>query len=336
VVSIYYVPSSSAAQWLECVCTTAKNQGGNIAMTRITRADLPIILERYALGEFRDFKTFPHGAGQTTILLETSLGKNVLRYYQNRSREHVYFEAQLLHFLRSRNYPVPAVVKTRDGSSIGFREDKPYMILEFVDGMPGKDPNKVFDRTEAAAVTKAVAELHNLTQNHRLADCEDREVYDAAYCRRQFQKKHHRLLGTEKETWFKYELDRLQFPASLPQGICHADLNYGNFLFRDGNVIAVLDFDMSMYTHLIYDIASLMYWWTMPSHRNFRHDEAIFIVTEYSKWRKINRRERKHIYDALKLIVLLGISWSDDADFENERARVELLNSMTRENFVPP
>jgi homoserine kinase type II len=229
---------------------------------------------------------------------------------------------------------VPTVVKNRNGSYIGLHKEKPYLILKFIDGMPGKDPNEVFDWNEAAAVTKAVADLHAITQDRRLADCDAREVYDAAYCWRQFQKKHHRMLGTENGTWFKYELDQLQFPASLPQGICHADLNYGNFLFRDGRVTAVLDFDMSMYTYLIYDIGSLIYWWTMPSHGSFRHDAAISLVAEYSKWRELSTEEKRHIYDALKLIILLGISWSDEADFENEKARVELLNSITRGKFV--
>jgi homoserine kinase type II len=303
-------------------------------MALITKADLPIILEKYTLGELRDCKPFSNGAGQTTLLLQTSKGQCVLRSYQNRSAEHVWFEVQLLNFLRSAHYPVPSVIGTRTGSLVAEHKGKPCIILEFIDATPGQDPNQAFDRNEAAAVAKAVAELHNLTQNQHLPHCESREVYDPAYCWCQFQRKHHGLLGTENGAWLKYELDHLEFPASLAHGICHADLNYGNFLFRDGKVVAVLDFDMSLCTYLIYDIGSLIYWWTMPPQGSFRHDDAIYIVTEYSRWREITAQERRHIYDALKLIILLGISWSDESEFESERAKIELLNSITREHFV--
>lgn len=305
-------------------------------MAPITRADLPIIVEEYALGEFWDFKPFSNGAGQTTLLLETSNGKSVLRYYDNRSAEHVRCEVQLLNFLRSAHYPVPSVVQTRCGSFIAEHNGKPYIILEFIDAAPGRDPNQAFDQREAAAVVRKVAELHHLTQNQRpVAYCRNREVYDPAYCWHQFQRKHHRLLGTGNGKWFKYELDHLEFPAPLAHGICHADLNYGNFLFRDGNVVAVLDFDMSFWTYLIYDIGSLIYWWTMPPQGTFRHDDAMYMVTEYSRWRGITAQERRHIYDALKLIILLGISWSDEAELESQRAKIESLNSITREHFVP-
>ena len=36
----------------------------------------------------------------------------------------------------------------------------------------------------------------------------------------------------------------------MPKGLCHADLNYGNFLFKNAKIAAVLDFDMSVFTFL--------------------------------------------------------------------------------------
>jgi hypothetical protein len=56
-------------------------------------------------------------------------------------------------------------------------------------------------------------------------------------------------------------------------------------------------------------------------------------VKEYSKSRKLNLTEKKYIYDALKLIILLGICWSDESDFEQEKKKIDYLNSLSRENF---
>ncbi|MDD2717779.1 MAG: homoserine kinase [Candidatus Wallbacteria bacterium] len=302
--------------------------------TTISEADLPNILTDYDLGEYRGFKTFANGAGQTTLLLETSAGKFVLRYYENRPQKHVFFEIQLLNYLRSVNFPVPAILKNRSGELFGTYKEKPFIIIEFVEGEHGENPNDIFDGKEVAEVIKAVASLHNLTKNYTPEYFKDREIFDVAYCWKEFVNKHSLLAKSEKGKWFKAELDKLEFPASLPKGLCHADLNYGNFLFKNGKIVAVLDFDMSFYTYLIYDIASLIYWWTWPPGMKVKEKQAAQIVSEYSKSRELSKEERMHIYDTLKLIILLGISWSEEGDFENEKEKIEFLNSMGRINFM--
>src|ERR1700753_785241 len=104
------------------------------AKQTITEEAFPKILTSYNLGEYKGFKTFANGAGQTTILLETATGKSVLRYYENRSHEHVEFEIKLFEYLREKSYPVPKVIKTSSGNSYGMYKDKPYLILEFIEG----------------------------------------------------------------------------------------------------------------------------------------------------------------------------------------------------------
>jgi homoserine kinase type II len=306
------------------------------AKTTISEIDLPKILAEYDLGEYQSFKTFANGAGQTTLLLETSTGKFVLRYYENRPLKHVLFEVQLFSYLQDKKFPVPAVIKNRSGEFFSVYKEKPYIVIEFVEGEHGKNPNDFFNPAEVAEVIKSVAQLHNLTIDYYPEYFKDREPFDVAYCWKEFEKKHPHLIESEKEKWFKSELDKLEFPVTLPKGLCHADLNYGNFLFRNGKIVAVLDFDMSFYTYLIYDIASLIYWWAWPPEKNFEENRAIQIVDEYSKSRELSAEERTHIYDALKLIILLGISWSEEGDFEKEKAKIELLNLNGREKFLQP
>lgn len=302
--------------------------------TTISEKDLPAILTNYNLGDYRSFKTFANGAGQTTLLLETSKGKFVLRYYENRTDAHVDFEVQLFNFLRNKNYPVPAIIKNRSNKFSSKYKDKPYIIIEFIEGEHGKNPNDFFDVEQAAEVVEAIALLHNLTKDYQPDYFSTREPFDVKYCWREFQEKHPYLVETEKGKWFKTELDKLEFPAEMPKGLCHADLNYGNFLFRERKVVAVLDFDMSFYTFLIYDIASLIYWWALPPEKDFRENEASIIVSEYEKHRSLSESERMHIFDALKLIILLGISWSEEGDFEHEKSKIESLNLIGRADFL--
>ena len=178
-----------------------------------------------------------------------------------------------------------------------------------------------------------MARLHSLTQNYNPSSVNDREELDAAYCLREYKKRERTKDKEARETWLKRRLGELEFPADLSRGICHADLNYGNFLFRDGSIAAVLDFDVSFHTFVIYDVASLLYWWGGSLKSGFNAERASFIVRQYSQHRPLSEPEKKHIYDALKLITLLGMGWSEEGDFEESEKSIERLTTLGRDGF---
>ncbi|MBI2109431.1 MAG: phosphotransferase [Parcubacteria group bacterium] len=301
--------------------------------TTINENDFLEILSNYDVGEYCGYETFGSGAGQTTVLLKTTEGKFVLRYYENRTKKHVAFEVQLINFLQDSNYPVLSIIKNRTGDFFGIYKEKPYMITAFIEGTHGQNPNDAFNKTEIAEVIKLIAQLHNITKNNELEFFKDREPFDADYCLRIYCKQNRTESLPKREQWLKNELEDIQLPNSMPKGICHADLNYSNFLFKGKDIVAVLDFDMSFYFYLIYDVAGLIYWWAFPPKRGFKEYEAAFIIEEYIKYRVLDTEERLHIFDALKLIILLGISWGEEGDFESEKEKIKFLNTMGREEF---
>ncbi|MEK9179371.1 MAG: hypothetical protein AAB893_02795, partial [Patescibacteria group bacterium] len=99
-------------------------------------------------------------------------------------------------------------------------------------------------------------------------------------------------------------------------------------------IVGVVDFDISFYTYFIYDIAAIIYWWAWPPKTGFNVEKMQFVLKEYSKNRKLNKIEIEHIYDALKLIILLGISWSSEEDFEQDKRKIEYLNLIGKDKFV--
>lgn len=289
---------------------------------------LRAILANYEVGTLTAFRHFDHGAGQTTLLLKTSQRDVVLRLYENRSIGHVNFEVQLIEFLLGRGYPVPVILEDRAGRRLGIHRDRPYVLLEFVDGEHCQKPNAGVDGAALSAIIRAVAHLHNLTSGTTLPFAAERPPFDQTYCWQQFQRKHEPVIGPSEGLRFRAMLDALEFPAGLPLGICHADLNHGNFLLSGGAVNAVLDFDMSFYGYLIYDLASLIYWWAMPPDEPLRTDTARLILSEYRKHRPLLDVEAAHIVDALKLIVLLGIAWGDHSDVRAGLDHVDQLSAL--------
>ena len=83
--------------------------------TELSRSDFTEILSNYTLGEYRDSQPVTAGTVQTNFLLQTTKGKSVFRYYENRSKDSVLFEVYLIKYLRNKNYPCPAPFKSKYG-----------------------------------------------------------------------------------------------------------------------------------------------------------------------------------------------------------------------------
>lgn len=303
-------------------------------MKSLTEEDLREILAGYNLGAFQSCMRFAHGAVQTTLLIETSTTFAVLRYFENRSIEHVRYEIRALSYLHAAGLPVPVVVSNRVGNPTGMLHGKPFVIVEYIAGAQGSNPNITFVEQEAMAVVRTVAQLHLATLNLAPNFFGARTPFDVAYCWNEFQARHPHWIDDEKGRWFQRELETIDLPLALPHGLCHADLNYGNFLFQDGEVAAILDFDMSFIAPLVYDIASLIYWWAWPPCMSMKSREAVLVVGTYAALRPLREGEPALIYDALKLITLLGLSWSDDSDYGETKARIDCLNGMGRLGFL--
>jgi homoserine kinase type II len=303
-------------------------------MSSLTETDLREILAGYDLGAYHGCRRFAHGAVQTTLLIETSAGRVVLRVFENRSLDHVRFEICALRYLRDAGLPVPAIIPNRAGSEMGMLLGKPFVIVEYIAGAHGHNPNTTFVAHEAMAIVRIVARLHIATQGLATNVFGPRMPLDAAYCRATFAQHHSHWLQMEKGRWFDAELATVDLPVTLPDGLCHADLNYGNFLFRAGAVAAMLDFDMSFVGPLVYDVANLIYWWAWPPGMPMKPAESALIVGEYMKLRALRADEQWHLFDALKLITLLGLSWSDDSDYEDTQSRIDCLNGMGRAGLL--
>ncbi len=134
--------------------------------------------------------------------------------------------------------------------------------------------------------------------------------------------------------WLRGELDTVQLPADLPKGVCHRDSNPTNFLYENGEISAVLDFDQAGFTWLLFDVAQMIYWWAWPNKGNIELNKARDLVTRYELVRKLHNVEREHLFDALKMVHLVGIGWFLSSDsFSNDKRRVVDLNVLGRDEF---
>jgi len=172
--------------------------------TELSRNDFTEILSNYTLGEYRDSQPVTAGTVQTNFLLQTTKGKSVFRYYENRSKDSVLFEVYLIKYLRNKNYPCPAPFKSKYGTYVDIYNKKPYVIFEFIEGHHIEEP----DENQRKQLIRKVAELQNITKNYRPLSKAHRWNYSIELCKELARKEAQKIAtpnARKKLTWFESE-----------------------------------------------------------------------------------------------------------------------------------
>ena len=299
--------------------------------TEISHQDFVYILSYYDLGAFIQASPITAGTVQTNYFLHTTQGKFVLRYYENRTKESVLFETDLLTYLKTHRYPCPTPLKNQQGNCVGIFHCKPYVLFEFMTGRHISHPN---ERQKQQLIQK-VAELQSLTQQYQPRYMAHRWHYDVDLCRTLAQTKAKRIntkSAYKKLAWLENELAALDLPESHPKGICHCDFHFSNVLFQNDQFAALLDFDDANYTFLQFDLVGLIDSWAWP-HTNdtLNMAEARRIVQTYMTCRPLSQMEQHHLFDVYKLSILFDCVWffaRGDADDFYEKRKIAFLKNV--------
>lgn len=314
--------------------------------SHFSEADFIEILLAYELGTLKASQSLTTGTVQTNYRLQTTRGRYVFRFYENRPLGSVLFESHLIQYLTAHQYPCPAAFPNRQGAFVGSYREKPYLLFEFVEG----EHLERLTADQKSQLIQKVAELHLITQAYEPRYQDHRWNYDGVLCRRLAQDTAAKLdppTARAKLAWFEAELAALDLPDSLPKGICHCDFDLSNILFQDGQFKALLDFDDANYTYLIFDLAGLINPFVPPfdwdSWSAFDPDadvldfrESKTVVQEYSHQRPLTDVEKAHLFDVYKLTVLFDCIWyfarGALPDFYEKR-KLDALNRLGRSGF---
>lgn len=303
--------------------------------SEFSKSDFIQILSDYDLGQYQGSYPLSEGTVQTNYKVTTLEGAFVFRCYESRSYESVLFEVNLIQYLRKRDYPCPALFKNRHRQAISIYKGKPCVFFQFIEGQHIETLN-THQRNE---VIKQVATLQRITKNYHPAYKKFRWNYGVELCETLAQAKTQQI-GTEnarkKLLWYTNELRNLQLPKSLPKGICHCDFHFSNILFKADIFTALLDFDDANYTYLVFDVVSLIDSWAWSHEQPFSFSKARVILEAYSHHRQLNANEKRHVFDMLKLQIMLDCIWYFERGLANdffEKRKIEYLDTIGREAF---
>ncbi len=233
--------------------------------------DLAIVLSRYDIGAIERISDYRKGSRRAAkMLVGASKGKFLLkrRAHGNDVLAQVEYAHEVQNRLKEHGFPVAGLVETIDGNTFVEHDNRIYELFRFIYG-------KRFDKSNPAAAEsgRVLAHFHNILREFHLEPAVKKisfhqgenffavitEVHDILV-KHEKPEHHEGMLDTVAFLREQYEtaytmVESVGF-STLPTSIVHGDWHPGNTLYKDGEIIAVIDFDSLRICPRITDIAN--------------------------------------------------------------------------------
>ena len=240
---------------------------------KLTAEELAIVLSHYDLGLVQEVREFARGSHRAAkLVVRTNRGRYLLkRRPQGRTDPYrVAFAHELQPFLLQKHFPLPHLIGTKEGNHSMVRlGDSVCEVFEFIDGEP-------YDQSLLATYEsgKMLGLYHSVVADyHPRWKPPSGHYHNAPVIRQYLQGIPDRLaeITAGKRTIGEVRPvadELLQFydraaEAAEQQGlleweaqIVHSDWHPGNMLFKEGHVVAVIDYDAARVQPRAMDVAN--------------------------------------------------------------------------------
>lgn len=242
----------------------------------------------------------------------------IVRHYRRTgSAADVTFELAAVDHLATVGFPTPAVIKAADGACFDVVDGRFAAMFAYVAGTrPPSRPGGFgsYDLGLGVELGALLGRLHRTTWGIDFPGARQergdpmRRIGEFLAAGRNDR----RLRAVTGMPAFLDGLERVcgSVPSGLPRGLVHADINESNVLVGDdGRLTALLDFDDCLYSHLVYDLCSLISTWGLDEDRMLDLERGRALVDAYDGVRPLSAAERAHL--PLFLLVYLGASGAE-------------------------
>ena len=232
--------------------------------------DLVIVLSRFNIGAIEKIADYRKGSRRAAkMIVVTSMGQYLLkrRACGRDGRAQVDFAHAVQRRLSEHRFPVAGLIETVDGETLVEHNGRIYELFRFIRG------NR-FDKSNPAAAEsgRVLAHFHDILRefpnelesknSFHLNMSFVSKIGDVA-SRLTLHEPSDQLEGIESSVEYlqsQYEnaftkVESVDF-SSLPTSIVHSDWHPGNMLYKDGEIIAVIDFDSLKVSPRVSDIAN--------------------------------------------------------------------------------
>lgn len=319
-----------AAFYASYGCINMKNWEG----LSLGRNAIAKILENYPVGSLTTLERLerPEAEAPINYIITTQKGRYFLKQYRLKEVSDDHF--RLLKFLETRRYPCVRLISTKDGSLNTSYRGRTFALFNYVDGKQIYD----LDYKSAYLLGKYLGRLHRITSGFKaspaLADRKYLTLLFKRVTRIKIPRKAKPIIA-----FISAGLPKTAVPKGTPVGTCHSEFTSDHALYKNGKIIAVIDWDGAGRDYMIHDLGSCLY-------SAFRYDKGKFvpdfnalsgILAGYESERRLTKWEREHIYEALMFGVFKNAIWSlsqEKIDWKcGELKIVDAIAQLNRETF---
>lgn len=274
------------------------------------------IFQQYGLN-YVSYKLATSGIENTTLIVETTNNKYVLRVYRQakKSTNDIIQEVEYTQYLRSNGISVPKVIKNSKNKYVTeFEENSTIwqlILMEFIDGEhPTEYSHELLKEIANVQATMHILsskylsqgdeELSELVEDYFIKQINTNQIQDARL--KQF---------LNRAINFNLKLDK-----NLPKGYCHLDYDIDNIMSKNNKIAAILDFDDLAFAPFVVCLAYTL-WHVLYSNGETK---MYGYLAEYERFRKLNDLEKSYMYKIIlfrhyvisSLKILIGHTENED------------------------
>jgi homoserine kinase type II len=249
------------------------------------------------------------------LLVEADGERLILRRYGVTPPEEVRWELALLDHLLAHGFPTIAPQRRADGGKLSAFGGKPAILYPYVEGHNGcRGVDRLHAMTQTAAL---VARMHDLTRDLVLPHPRVQSGSDSRRTLDQLlrfveqrgiaadEDELRELVGDAERQLEAFAGRLAPYEDALPRGIVHHDAHCNNVLFREGRLVALIDFDDACPGYLVSDLAVMVYNWTGDSRTGgLVEARARQLIRTYERHRRLTAPERELLPDLVLLFTL--------------------------------
>jgi homoserine kinase type II len=257
--------------------------------TDVSNDELETFLREYDIGELVSFNGIAEGVENSNFLLATSRGNHILTLYEKRVEPgDLPFFLTLMEHLAQHGINCPLPVHDKAGRVLKVLGGRPAAIVTFLKGVSIRKPKAV----HCALIGEALAKLHvaamdfGMRRPNALGPVGWLRLFEA------FADKADAIAPGFSDALAR-EVDAMQksWPASLPEGVIHADMFPDNVFFLENRLSGIIDFYFACNDMLAYDLAICLNAWCFEPDLSFNITKGKLLFDGYRAVRPLSDAE---------------------------------------------
>ena len=213
------------------------------------REVIGVAVDACGLGLIQQITGLPLGFSNVNFRIDTHQGTFLARLCCTQPDARIRDEARFLESIRNSGFPASYPIARTDGTPITFHDDQRLMMYEFIEGEePAVTPDSARQVGEAIGLLSTL-EVPAGYSSSSLSDIEEAKQFLLTKAK-QLEQYPDFYSQLQQET---AEIESF-FQIELPRGFVHADAFPDNTIFRDGKLVALIDFEDSCEDALLFDV----------------------------------------------------------------------------------